>query len=59
MAEYKEGIKYGVLVRQKFSRWCTLLVSDLPPALAVNLEARKSCAMRELDENVKKMLKVD
>ena len=58
MREYKEGVKFAVAVRLKFVRWCLVLLSDLPPSLAKNLEDRKTQAIEELDNNVKKMLEV-
>lgn len=58
MSEYKEGVKFAVIVRQKFVRWCGFLLVDLPPQLATNLELRKCQAIEELDANVKKMLEV-
>ena len=58
MREYKEGVRFAVNVRQKYLKWCNVLLSDLPRPLANNLEMRKTQAIEELDSNVKRMLEV-
>ena len=58
MREYKEAVKFAVLVRQKYVRWCKSLIADLDCELKENLELRKNQAIEELDGDVKKMLEV-
>lgn len=58
MKEYKEGVKFAVLVRQKYMHSCQALVTHLCPKLRHNLEIRQNQAIEELDTNIKKMLEV-
>ncbi|XP_069173757.1 mitogen-activated protein kinase kinase kinase 4 isoform X4 [Procambarus clarkii] len=58
MREYKEGVKFAVLVRQKYLRSCQALFIHLTPELRDNLEQRQNQAIEELDANIKRMLEV-
>ncbi|XP_063864103.1 mitogen-activated protein kinase kinase kinase 4-like isoform X1 [Scylla paramamosain] len=58
MREYKEGVKFAVLVRQKYLRVCQALFAHLTPKLRENLEVRQNQAIEELDANIKRMLEV-
>lgn len=58
MREYKEGVKFAVLVRQKYLRCCQALYFNLSEDLRQNLETRQNQAIEELDGNMKKMLEV-
>lgn len=58
MREYKEGVKFAVLVRQKYLRVCQALFTHLTPRLRENLEVRQNQAIEELDANIKRMLEV-
>lgn len=58
MREYKEGVKFAVLVRQKYLRVCQALFTHLTPKLRENLEVRQNQAIEELDANIKRMLEV-
>ena len=59
MREYKEGVKFAVLVRQKYLRVCQALLAHLTPKLRENLEMRQNQAIEELDTNIKRMLEVN
>lgn len=56
MREYKEGVKFAVLVRQRYLHVCQVLVVHLTPKLRENLELRQNQAIEELDTNIKKLL---
>ncbi|XP_071530903.1 mitogen-activated protein kinase kinase kinase 4 [Panulirus ornatus] len=58
MREYKEGVKFAVLVRQKYLRACQALIIHLSPKLRDNLELRQNQAIEELDANIKRLLEV-
>ncbi|XP_076046818.1 mitogen-activated protein kinase kinase kinase 4-like [Oratosquilla oratoria] len=58
MREYKEGVKFAVIVRQKYLRSCQALFWNLNKELRDNLECRLSQAIEELDGNMKRMLEV-
>lgn len=58
MREYKEGVKFAVLVRQKYLRVCQALITHLTSKLKENLEVRQNQAIEELDANIKRMLEV-
>ncbi|KAK7021049.1 hypothetical protein SK128_007163 [Halocaridina rubra] len=58
MREYKEGVKFAVVVRQKYLRACHALFVNLSPELRENLEVRQNQAIEELDSNIKRMLEV-
>ncbi|CAL4229454.1 unnamed protein product, partial [Meganyctiphanes norvegica] len=58
MREYKEGVKFAVLVKQKYLRCCQALYLNLSDDLRQNLETRQNQAIEELDGNMKKMLEV-
>ncbi|XP_069944090.1 mitogen-activated protein kinase kinase kinase 4-like [Cherax quadricarinatus] len=58
MREYKEGVKFAVLVRQRYLRSCQALFIHLSSELRENLELRQNQAIEELDTNIKRMLEV-
>lgn len=58
MREFKEGVKFAVVVRQKYLRACHALFGSLSPPLRENLELRQTQAIEELDANIKRMLEV-
>ncbi|XP_063597420.1 mitogen-activated protein kinase kinase kinase 4-like isoform X1 [Penaeus indicus] len=58
MREFKEGVKFAVVVRQKYLRACHALFGSLSPLLRENLEIRQTQAIEELDANIKRMLEV-
>ncbi|XP_042228698.1 mitogen-activated protein kinase kinase kinase 4-like isoform X2 [Homarus americanus] len=58
MREYKEGVKFAVVVRQKYLRSCQALFTHLTQQLRENLELRQNQAIEELDANIKRLLEV-
>ncbi|XP_064092041.1 mitogen-activated protein kinase kinase kinase 4-like [Macrobrachium nipponense] len=58
MREYKEGVKFAVVVRQKYLRACKALFFNLSKPLKENLELRQNQQIEELDANIKRMLEV-
>ncbi|KAK4319027.1 hypothetical protein Pmani_010006 [Petrolisthes manimaculis] len=58
MREYKEGVKFAVLVRQRYLHVCQVLFIHLTPKLRENLELRQNQAIEELDSNIKRLLEV-